>query len=235
MESIFYIRDFLKNVQCDSDAIALCLASARETAGSKIIIFDSKDYLIDRAILVPSDTRIIVDNCTIKQNNNVFDNVFRGDNLLINGINPYGEPLDVSPLTNIQIIGRGNAKIIGTDKPQTGYHPFFKEYQSLTGDFWGWRTHMFSFSFGVGIEIANLSLRQTTGWAISFDNCQNCHVHDLDIRSQVKNGDGIDFRSGCHHCIVERITGFTSDDTVACTALSTGKAVPTIVQISFRQ
>jgi hypothetical protein len=48
-------------------------------------------------------------------------------------------------------------------------------------------------------------------------------VHDIDIRSDVKNGDGIDFRSGCNHCIVENITGFTSDDTVACTALSRGK------------
>jgi hypothetical protein len=48
-------------------------------------------------------------------------------------------------------------------------------------------------------------------------------VHDIDIVSSVKNGDGIDFRSGCNHCIIENITGFTSDDTVACTALSKGK------------
>ena len=39
----------------------------------------------------------------------------------------------------------------------------------------------------------------------------------------MKNGDGIDFRSGCNHCVVENITGFTSDDTVACTALSRGR------------
>ncbi|MBQ1979476.1 MAG: hypothetical protein II228_06420, partial [Alistipes sp.] len=91
------------------------------------------------------------------------------------------------------------------------------------GDFFGWRTHMFSFSRGVNIEIQNLKLRQTMCWAISFDNCQQVHVHDIDIVSSVKNGDGIDFRSGCNHCIVENITGFTSDDTVACTALSQGK------------
>ena len=66
-------------------------------------------------------------------------------------------------------------------------------------------------------------LRQTMCWAVCFDNCQGCYVHDMDIRSTVKNGDGIDFRSGCNHCVVENITGFTSDDTVACTALSCDK------------
>lgn len=82
---------------------------------------------------------------------------------------------------------------------------------------------MFSFSFCKDIEISDLALRQTMCWAITFDNCQQCRIHDIDIRSNVKNGDGIDFRSGCNHCVVENITGFTSDDTIACTALSRGK------------
>ena len=219
----FYIKDFLKNAKSDSEAIELCFAEAKKSEGEKTIIFNGKDYFIDRAILVPSNTQIIIDNCTIKQNDYVFDNVFRGDNLLLNGIDPYGVPLDVTPINNIKIIGKGNAKIIGTDKPQVGHHPFFKEHQPMTGDFWGWRTLMFSFSFGVGIEIAGLKLRQTMCWAICFDNCQKCYIHDIDIRSDVKNGDGIDFRSGCNHCVVENITGYTSDDTVACTALSRGK------------
>ena len=82
---------------------------------------------------------------------------------------------------------------------------------------------MFSFSFCDGFGLSNLQLRQTMGWAVSFDHCQGCYIHDLDIRSHVKNGDGVNFRSGCHHCTVENITGFTSDDTVACTALSRGR------------
>ena len=61
------------------------------------------------------------------------------------------------------------------------------------------------------------------GWAICFDNCKNCNVHCLEIISNVKNGDGIDFRSGCNSCFVDNITGYTSDDTVACSALSNGK------------
>lgn len=224
MKSIFYVRDYLDDTIRDSEAIERCLAAAKKEAGEATIVFDSRDYFIDRAILLPSDTTVIIDNCMIKQNDYVFDNVFRGDNLLINGIDPYGIPLDVTPICNIKILGKGDAKIVGTDKPQIGYHPFFKEYQEMTGDFWGFRTLMFSFSYCKGFELSGLKLRQTMCWAVCFDNCQECYVHDLDIRSNVKNGDGIDFRSGCNHCVVENITGFTSDDTVACTALSKGKS-----------
>ena len=223
MNSTFYVRDYLSAGIRESEAIELCLADAKKVEGEKTVIFDGRDFFIDRAILLPSDTTVIIDNCMIKQNDFVYDNVFRGDNLLINAIDPYGIPLDVTPLRNVKILGKGDASVVGTDKPQVGYHPFFKEYQTMVGDFWGWRTLMFSFSYTDGVEIAGLKLRQTMCWAISFDNCQHCHLHELDIRSNVKNGDGIDFRSGCNHCLVENITGFTSDDTVACTALAVGK------------
>ncbi len=223
MSEIFYVKDFTLDGEADSAAIEKCFSVANKVIGEKTVVFDGKDYFIDRAILVPSNTTVIIDNCTIKQNNYVFDNIFRGNNLIINGIDPYRAPIDVTPISNIKIIGKGKATVIGTDKPQTGYHPFYNEYQEMTGDFWGWRTHMFSFSYCNGFELSGLNLRQTMGWAVSFDNCQNCHVHHIDIRSDVKNGDGIDFRSGCNHCIVEDITGFTSDDTVACSALSRGK------------
>ena len=36
----------------------------------------------------------------------------------------------------------------------------------------------------------------------------------------VKNSDGIDLRRGCHDIIIENITGFTEDDTVALTGLN---------------
>ena len=35
----------------------------------------------------------------------------------------------------------------------------------------------------------------------------------------VKNADGIDLRIGCHNVLIENITGFTEDDTIALTAL----------------
>lgn len=220
----FRVSDYVKIGGTDSDAIERCMDDASKISSTKTVIFDSRDYCIDRAILVSDNTDIYIDGCTIKQNDEVFDNVFRGANVIVNEKDPYGVPLDVKPLKNIRIIGKNGAKIIGTSKPKIGYHPVLKEEQMMNGDFWGWRTHMFSFSLGEKIEISGLTLLQTMGWAISFDCGHDIYVHDLEIRSNVKNGDGIDFRSGCHDCVAENISGYTSDDTVACTALSTSKA-----------
>ena len=36
----------------------------------------------------------------------------------------------------------------------------------------------------------------------------------------VKNADGIDLRQGCHDILIENITGFTEDDSIAITALN---------------
>lgn len=216
----YYVKNYCKQEVSDSDAIEACLQEAVQNATERTIIFDGKDYYIDRAILVPSDTEIIVDGCMIKQKERVFDNIFRGANLVLDEENPYGVPLEVKPIQNIRILGRNGARLLGTPLPKVGYHDFLKEDQLMVGDFWGWRTHMFSFSRGVNIELGGLAIAQTMGWAICFDSCSEVYVHDLDIQSHVKNGDGIDFRSGCHHCRVENITGSTSDDTVACTALS---------------
>lgn len=33
----------------------------------------------------------------------------------------------------------------------------------------------------------------------------------------VKNADGVDLRRGCHHILIENVSGFTEDDTVALT------------------
>lgn len=220
---IFKVSDYVKPGITDSDAIERCMADASEFSERKKVIFDGRDFSVDRAILVSENTEIYIDGCTIKQNDEVFDNMFRGKNVVVDENNPYGKPLEVKPQKNIKIIGKNGAQIVGTAKPRIGFHPFFNEKQLMNGDFWGWRTHMFSFSYGENIEISGIELRKTMGWAISFDYCHDVYVHNLKIYSEVKNGDGIDFRSGCHDCVVENIAGYTSDDTVACTALATDK------------
>ena len=101
MLKTFYVKEYLIPGTSDSSAIERCFATANMVTGEKTIVFDGKDYFIDRAILVPSNITIIIDNCTIKQNDYVFDNVFRGNNLIINGIDPYGAPVDVTPIHNI--------------------------------------------------------------------------------------------------------------------------------------
>lgn len=222
MNNIFYVKDYLKDGISDSEAIKRCFAEA-DAKERRTVIFDGKDWNVDESVVLKSDTHVIIDGCTVKQNDEVFDNFFRGANIEVDPENPYGYAIGVTEIKNIKIEGRRGAKLIGTDKPRVGYHPGKDEYQQMTGDFWGWRTMMIYFAFGENIEVSGLELSKTMCWAVDFEWCSKVHVHDLAIYSYVKNGDGIDFRSGCHDCLVENITGYTSDDTVACTALSTNK------------
>ncbi len=221
MKNLFYVKDYAKDGISDSEAIRLCLDAANHLS-EKTVIFDGKDYALDEAIVLTSGTHVIIDNCTLKQNDEVFDNIFRGANVVVNPDAPYDYPLDVKTIENIKIEGRGDAKLIGTDVPRVGYHPGKDEYQKMIGDFWGWRTMMISFAKADNIEISGVELSQTMCWAITFEWSTKIYLHDIAIYADTKNGDGIDFRSGCHHCKVENISGYTTDDTVACTALSKG-------------
>lgn len=217
MNNVLYVSKYRSGVT-DDEAILCCMADTT-AFGERTVIFDGEDYLISKAVLLPSNTTVIIDGCTIKQADETFDNVFRGDNLVIDESNPFGTPLQINPIKNIKILGKNGAKIEGPDKNRVGFHTFFDRYEEMTGDFWGWRTLMISLSLCENFEIGGIELTKTRCWAMSFDMCSGGYVHDLVIRSNVKNGDGIDFRSGCHNCVVENIVGDTSDDTVACTAL----------------
>jgi hypothetical protein len=90
--------------------------------------------------------------------------------------------------------------------------------------------------------VSGLSCRNQRWWALNFIYCANGYVGDLDFCANdcmytdngellhglrrgtgnhilVKNADGIDLRQGCHDILIENITGFTEDDTVALTGL----------------
>lgn len=215
--NVLYVYDFLSDASTDSEAIRNCLKFG-SILKSRTIIFDRKDWFIDEAIQLPSHTTVIIDNCMIKQNDRVFDNVFRGVNLTLDQDNLYGYPLRVSNIEHIKILGRGNARIEGCDTNLEGDHPKLGR-QEMTGDFWGWRTLQISLSKCTNFEIAGITLTKTRSWAISFDKCSHGYVHDLHIESNVKNGDGVNFRAGCKHCVVHHITGHTSDDSVAINAI----------------
>jgi len=212
------VSDFRKGDHFDDGAIAACLLE-RKKYGEATIIFDGPDYWISQAVCLPSNTTVIIDGCSIRQIPEAFDNVFRGDNLKIDPENPWGLPISVEPLENIRILGRNGASIVGPERNRIGWHRNNHNFEEMVGDFWGWRALTISLSRCKGFEIGNLLIEKTRNWAVSFDLCSNGHIHDIEFNSNVKNGDGIDFRSGCHHCLVENISGTTSDDTVACTAL----------------
>ena len=67
------LSDYLKYGENHSDAIRLCLndCALYET---KVIYFDIREIYIDEAILLDTNTTVVLEDCIIKQNNGVFDN-----------------------------------------------------------------------------------------------------------------------------------------------------------------
>ena len=82
-----------------------------------VVVFSSnKDnggvFLIDRAVLLPENTTVIIDNCTIKLSDKCRDNFFRSANC--------GFGFDVpEQISNIHIIGKGKATLLGADRPRS--------------------------------------------------------------------------------------------------------------------
>lgn len=213
-----HVSDFRRGDHFDDAAIAACMEE-RKKYSEATVVFDGPDYWITQAICLPSYTTVILDGCAIRQAPEVFDNIFRGDNLVIDPENPWGAPLEIKPLEHVRILGRNGAALIGPERNRVGWHKNHHNYEEMVGDFWGWRTLTVTFSNCQNFEVGNLRVEKARCWALCFDHSCNGYIHDLAFQTDVKNGDGIDFRSGCHHCLVENITGSTSDDTVACTAL----------------
>ena len=208
------VADYIKPGMNDSLAVRAALHVTKK-ATARTLIFQGKTFVLSEAVELPSNTTVIIDDCTVEQADGTFDNVFRGDNYVIDPVNPYDYVLDVKPLRNIRIIGRGKAVISGCSKNVSIYHPAFKEQQPGVGDFFGWRTHLLHFANLEGFEIGHLKIEKTRGWAVTFGMSTKGHIHDIEFDTHVKNGDGIDLLTGCSHILVENITGYTSDDTVA--------------------
>lgn len=201
-------------------------------------------WIIDTAILLKSNSKIVIENSTLKLSNSTRDNIFRSENCGF-GINNSSSNI----IKNLSIKGIGNAVIQGADNPRSTGDSFktlstsnFSNNfsygsdagvvgQTQTGD---WRNIGILIAYSENVEVYGLSFVNTHCWAISFERSKYLIVKNLKfnlLRDKVisglgtvscKNLDGIDFRLGCNNIVVEDIYGFTDDDTVACTLIGNG-------------
>jgi len=162
-------------------------------------------WLLDSAILLPSDTFVELDNCRIKLSDRCRDNFFRSANCGL-GIT------DIRPLQNIHIRGIGRAVLEGADRPRatgdSGKTLGARSYgtdagvagESQTGD---WRNIGILLAFVEHFSIQNLAIVDSHAWAISLERCAHGTLRDLDFassefkhidgtRQTILNQDGID-------------------------------------------
>ena len=223
----------------DSLSIQNAISKAKEIGCNKVIIprFNKRTesflWEIEKTILLPSDIHLILDNCHLRMADNTFCNMLKNENCGT----PKGNR-EEGTQHNIIIEGRGRAVLDGGN-----YNGLAEDnYNSETGPYPVDNCTLIMTNVK-GFTVKNLHFRHQRYWAMNFMFCSNGKISDIDFMADhtfkdengiiqnvltreyphssicVKNADGIDLRAGCHDIIVENITGFTEDDTIALTTL----------------
>lgn len=188
---------------------------------------------IDTAVRLPSHFTLILENCHLRMADGCFSNLF---------VNEHHDTAagrtTAGTDRNISIIGRGEAILDGGK-----YNGLSEKTQRKDGLPPIWKNNLVLFTNVDGFKIAGLHCRNQRWWALNFIYCANGYLGNLDFCSNdmgvdedgnvyhgltqskyaqilVKNSDGIDLRQGCHDIVIENITGFTEDDSIALTGLN---------------
>lgn len=224
----------------DSERIAAAVDAGVQYHNGTVVIpprvpdeVADRDYwLLDSAILLPSDTTLTLKSCTLKLSDKCRDNFIRSANC--------GAGIEkVAPIKNVCVVGSGDAKLVGADHPRAtgdsgkklGERTYGtdagKEGESQTGD---WRNIGILFANVDKFAIRNLTIVGAHAWSVSLEKCANGIVENLRFDStetreidgrnvKVLNVDGLDLRKGCRNIFVKGISGRTGDDLVAVTAI----------------
>lgn len=231
-----YYSDFYDSTKTDSECMDILLEFC--SSASQRTIHIDKDMYIDKAILLPSHTTVYIENCTITQNNEVCDNVFRGSNIILKDDDIFYIPEEsIEKIEDIHIIGVGTSYIVSPEKNRFYQFPN-GTYKQLVGDWYGPRSHQIVFTFADNIEVKNINFLGSRGWTLSFDFVSNAEISNLRINTLDKktyynrpsengkylgaggflNGDGINIRTGCYNIFIHDILGETWDDVLAINA-----------------
>lgn len=222
----------------DAEQIQNAITEAKNNGTNRIVISRHNDrtdadiWSIDRTIFLPSDIEIVLDNAHLRLADGAFCNLFANEAITKEAARtPAGEQ------KNITLRGIGNAILDG------GTYNGLSEKNSLQDGRPHISVNTTLLFFNVSnLRVENLSVINQRWWGMT-----NIFVHDAVFRNirfeadlsridsdgvhhadevpktyneiYVKNADGIDLRIGCHDVLIENITGFTEDDTVALTAL----------------
>jgi len=229
-----------------SQRIQKAINEARKTTGKVVIprydaVTKSTVWLIDEAILLPSDFELELNNCKIKLSDRCRDNFIRSANAGL-GIK------DIAPLKNIRVIGVGNVLLEGADHPRaTGDHNktlslnpdgFGQSYGTDAGKLnqnqkGGWRNHAIIFAYVDGFQISGLTLKDYHGHGLVIERSSNGVVKDIifNVRQAVKvdgtdkqilNQDGMGVRFGCKNITIANIKGKSGDDFINIGLTDTG-------------
>ena len=222
----------------DAEQIQNAITEAKKSGTNRVRIPRHNDrtgadiWNIDRTVFLPDDIELLIDNAHLRLADGAFCNMFANESITKEiSRTPTGEQ------KNITLCGIGNAVLDG------GTYNGLSEKNSEKDGLPHISVNTTLLFFNVSnLRVENLSVINQRWWGMT-----NIFVHDAVFRNlrfeanlsridsdgvhhpdevpktyneiYVKNADGIDLRIGCHDVLIENITGFTEDDTVALTAL----------------
>ena len=178
-------------------------------------------WLLPRAVRLHTGSAVILDNCRLRLADDAFDNAFKNDHARTEAA---GRPENRQH--DIRIIGQGNAVLDGGNhnglvernaEGSSRYPDFLPKYPypALANTM----IHMHNVE---RVSVENLRIVNARYWGMTFHYCGSGHVANISFMTAggCPNNDGIDLRLGCHDFIIENITGYTQDDSVALTGLN---------------
>lgn len=208
-------------------------------------------WMIDSAILLPSNIKLILDNCTIQLSDQSRDNMFRSDNVGLGISDPIWNE-------NIDIIGVGDVTLRGADHPRAtgdGARKLVRDPQKemekgnyrvsygrdagnkemkQTGD---WRNILILIAYVNKFTLKNVKIENTHAWSVSFERTLNANLSNIRIENSefiniegkklaTSNKDGINLRQGCKYFRIDNISGKTGDDFIALSNLDVNYDAP---------
>lgn len=188
---------------------------------------------IDEPVRLPSDICIVLENCHLRVATGAFTNIFVNEKFNTElGRTPDGKD------RNITIKGKGFAILDGNEE----YNGLSERTQKKNGFPEVYKNNLIIFTNVDGFSVSDIECRNQGWWAMNFYYSSNGYVGNVKFQANdtridengkrhkglifedyestlVKNADGINLRVGCHDVVIENITGFTEDDTIALTAV----------------
>ena len=240
-----YYKDPNEFEGTDSERIQSAVCAAKQAGINKVVIpplnraRGENKWVIEKAIKLPSDISVVIDNAYLVMADGVFENMFINENLRTS----EGR-MRAGRQKNITIEGIGNAILSGGNynglSEETSGTAFYPHVSF---------NNIILFSGVYSFAVRNLKIKKQRWWALNFLYCRNGYIGNIDFEADftwdwqdgvsreeapvgenhiayktihVKNADGIDLRCGCNNILIENITGYTEDDSVALTAIRGG-------------
>lgn len=207
-------------------------------------------WTISRTVLLPSDSTLYLDNCRVVMADGVFCNAFANSKAWSEDRN---SPAAVEREIRIVGVGRaivdggeyngwGERSVPGGKMADTAKENAARLPKRLV------HNCPLYFHNVRGFEVRGVCVRRQRYWGMCFSFCSHGEIRDIRFEADisyvsddglthdpnrlperyrnvwVKNGDGIDLRSGCHDILVENVTGWTEDDVIALTNLQHSEA-----------